>query len=322
MIGNNTIVFDVNKDFFDIPEVFASGHASEAGPQGPEVPGPAPYTSLFTCTDKEQLKQNVPQSGKLICPNPVGFYVDENNGRHLAPCRSWDCPVCGHRKKIALMNRVGEGTRQGIEKGGYRWRMVTLTQQSDDPTNIMHAWNRVRAALRRSGFKRLDFVLAKEFTVKGKRHLHIAINAYIPQKTLSKIWKRATSGHSYVTWITGRNIKSASGYLFKYITKGVQYGHQFRKGEHRYSFSRRIGGLNFRAPRFTPPIQYIFYPYLKFGFCQEQLDVLPLGPDYTNVFRVGEPPPSSVTRQISTRKVQQGELRSVTPYNQLKYYCK
>ena len=284
----NNIDFKLYNDFFELLEDSLLYQEDIPAKSGNSVA--LADSSVFIHTINEQLKQTDTKPPISICPSPVGFFIDEKNGRHLASCKRWECPVCGNRKKMALMNRIGRATLEAMQRGGYRWRMWTLTQATDDDTNIMHAWNRLRASLLRCGFKNLEFILVKEFTQKGKRHLHIAVNAYIPQKQLSKLWLRATNGKSPVTWVTGRKIQTAAGYMFKYISKDVQGGTQFKKGEHRYSMSRKKGGLNFGAIKYNPTMDYVFYPYLQFGFNQDKLDKLPLNENYKNAFGLKPPP--------------------------------
>lgn len=82
-----------------------------------------------------------------------------------------------------------------------------------------------------------DFFLVKEFTKKGKRHLHVLINRYIPSRVVMYAWRLATDGNSFVTKIARREIKNAAGYMTKYMTKTMEVG-LFRRRERRYSCSR------------------------------------------------------------------------------------
>lgn len=82
-----------------------------------------------------------------------------------------------------------------------------------------------------------DFFLVKEFTKKGKRHLHVLINCYIPSRVVMYAWRLATDGNSFVTKIARREIKNAAGYMTKYMTKTMEIG-LFRRRERRYSCSR------------------------------------------------------------------------------------
>lgn len=117
------------------------------------------------------------------------------------------------------------------------WRFLTLTQRTDDPTPIMKAWARFRAYMKKKGYE-FDFFLVKEFTKKGKRHLHVLINRYIPSRVVMHAWRLATGGYSYIVKITRREIKNAAGYMTKYMTKTMHEG-MFRRKERRYSCSRR-----------------------------------------------------------------------------------
>jgi hypothetical protein len=102
----------------------------------------------------------------------------------------------------------------------------------------MKDWNRFRTSLRGLVPGKLKYFLVKEFTKKGVRHLHVLINAYIDQKTISEKWERATKGTSKIVWIEdAKNIKNPAGYMTKYLTKNLNDEHKYGRKERRYAFS-------------------------------------------------------------------------------------
>jgi hypothetical protein len=89
----------------------------------------------------------------------------------------------------------------------------------------MADWATFRHILVRQGIH-VKYFWSKEFTVKGQRHLHAVINAYIPQNVIKDAWQRATDGESFIVWITGKDKKerchdiyNPAGYAMKYITQ-------------------------------------------------------------------------------------------------------
>jgi len=103
----------------------------------------------------------------------------------------------------------------------------------------MSAFNRLKTSLYDDGFP-IKYLNVKEFTRKGKEHLHMLIEGWIPYLQLSERWERATGGLSKMAF--ARQIhdrKGALAYITKYITKAIQSG-KFKKGERRYSSSRGV----------------------------------------------------------------------------------
>lgn len=163
-------------------------------------------------------------------------------------CNQWTCPHCGPIKKNRIADRVRNGYERDLDitpTAGHRVRAVTLTQKLGTEQYIMAAWSKMRHLLRRAGFH-LKYFWAKEFTKNGERHLHLLVNAYIPQHVLKELWTQATNGESYIVWITGKeqpdnsegDIHNPAGYATKYLTKAYGTEVRFDEKEHRYGFSR------------------------------------------------------------------------------------
>lgn len=116
--------------------------------------------------------------------------------------------------------------------------MLTLTlQENVDDSNLMMFWNRLRASLRKYGVK-FQYLWIKEFQKNGQRHLHVLLDKWVRKGLIKRLWLKATDYTSYIIKINHRPIRTAAGYVSKYITKDVQREERYNPGERRYSFSR------------------------------------------------------------------------------------
>nr|WP_148266484.1 hypothetical protein [Methanocella arvoryzae] len=78
----------------------------------------------------------------------------------------------------------------------------------------------------------------KEFTKRGVRHLHVAINMYIPQSRIKELWIKATGGQSHIVHIEDAcEMRNAAAYMMKYMTKQLSGGDNFKRNERRFGFS-------------------------------------------------------------------------------------
>ncbi len=175
------------------------------------------------------------------CPDPVGTFENNDGEKFNVACKKWSCEVCRKVLKNKLLDRIRDGFIKYREKHpncGLYFLTLTLSNVVDD-SNIMKYWARLRAHISKYGIRNLAYVWCKEFTQAGIRHLHI-IYAYdedIDQNFLSESWKKVTENTSCVVDIRAiDSIRSASGYISKYITKSLD-ALGFKKGEHRFGFS-------------------------------------------------------------------------------------
>ena len=192
------------------------------------------------------------------CPQPVGFFEDQEGSRIPAACKSWKCPVCGPRKKARLLDRVNAGF-QGMDfsKGGYRTRHVVLTENAncDNHKEITKHWARVRSALAKRGYRSYRYFWVKEFTKKGIRHLHVQVAGLRASRAeLEEIWWAATEKTAYIVRAPSEELLSPAGYLSKYMTKD-SLADGFEKYERRYSCSRGFPPLD----RFVPGKDFDFH---------------------------------------------------------------
>lgn len=178
-----------------------------------------------------------PERTPWMCPNSPGHFKLVSGKIIPAKCQSWSCSFCAPGKKNRWLDRIARGTQHG----GYRWRMLTLTQATSDTMPIMHAWARWRRYMANDDWIHLKYVWVKEFTQAGKRHLHVLVNAYVPWSIIKKNWARATRGASYIIHIADKvsgEIRDKAAYMSKYISKNLEADYDWRKYERRFGFSR------------------------------------------------------------------------------------
>jgi len=231
----------------------AGGHQA-TGAQGPA--GSA-ATKGLPLTVSEQLKHKE-REGECFCPQPIGVFKTETGQVvGLAPCKRWDCPHCGDVKKSQVLDRAKNGFLNA-EGGGYRVRFLTLTLEGQaHEWDIGKYWNRLRASLRRHGFKFYRYFWVKERGAKsGRIHMHILIDAYVPVKLIKRLWFLATDRTSYIVDIRAPkhgNLNSVAGYMAKYMTKAVEA--HIGKKQRRFGFSRH---RNFRPLKREAPVKVRF----------------------------------------------------------------
>lgn len=191
----------------------------------------------------QQIK---PDKKYAACPTPSGWFTNQEGDRIPAGCKSWDCPYCGPIRKKQLLDRVRDGFVPVQQDGGrVRFLTLTLSLQANN-RDIMKFWARFRATLAKHGYRHFRFFWVKEFTQKGKLHLHIAIDCYVPIWLIRHAWYYATDKTSWVVFITSK-INVPAGYMSKYMTKAFLQG-KFRYRERRYGFSRHGFKLKKHVP--------------------------------------------------------------------------
>lgn len=176
----------------------------------------------------------------MSCPNPIGYWVSLDKIYPL-PCGKWKCPHCGKVKKGRVLDRV----KTGFETIGSDYaRMMTLTLgPKAENKKIGKYWARFRQYILKNYGLKLSFFWVKEFTKKGKIHMHILVDQYVHISKIRKAWKYATYQTSHIVHITGaknEGIYNPAGYMMKYITKTCD-DERFGVHERRYGFSRTPG---------------------------------------------------------------------------------
>lgn len=173
------------------------------------------------------------------CPSPVGQAINANTGKRIIlPCRRWTCPECGENNVHRLKVRYQFGD---LQPGAF----LTLTQQVDDETPIMAAWNRFVTSMRRNGWE-IRYFLVREYTRRGKAHLHVLVEGWWEYTETSRLWLLATGGRSKITNIRRiYNAGQAVNYVLKYMTKTLRS--YYEKGERRYTCSRGVLAPNIRS---------------------------------------------------------------------------
>lgn len=213
-----------------------------------------------------------------VCPTPSGYFRDENGQLIPAGCKKYDCPHCGPVQKNKILDRAKKGFAPDLQLPGGRVRFMTLTTSPRcDADQLMKFFARLRAYLakpryrwtkkgkrskRKYSYRNIKYFWTKEYgDVSGMKHLHVMLNAYIPQSLLKKAWWYATKGTSWIVDIRSSQVFNPAGYMTKYMTKEWRTDSRFKKGERRFGFSR---SPLFKAQAYNPQkkLNYIYNPHL------------------------------------------------------------
>lgn len=191
------------------------------------------------------------QKEYLSCPNSPGSYtrisLEKGRVRFLdrrnLPCKKWDCPYCGPKKKLQVYARLLEGNikEHFIVGNGYSSKMVTLTvpglsyrhsksikkAEIDIKSKFNHLMTIVR---RRYGIEGISYFWVCEPQTDGYPHLHVA---FVGEKVIAKefygfvdyVWQNIC-GMGF-TWVSVKASKvktplHAINYLTKYMGKGLK----------------------------------------------------------------------------------------------------
>lgn len=193
------------------------------------------------------------QKAEVCAEFYVSSYLEDSNTvyvkAHPLLCHSHYCDRCNKIRRASLYYSLVKWAKKR------RLRFLTLTYSHDEsPEAIIKRcskdWNKFLLYLRRDGYT-FNYFKVIEFTQADYVHFHFLVDVYVPQATLTRIWRDVT-GHSYITWAedefgTGRmkkkgqlTNKDAINYLLKYVTKSFagsqDYFAAFKL--RRYSFSR------------------------------------------------------------------------------------
>ena len=147
--------------------------------------------------------------------------VGQDKERDLAvsipmACKSWDCEVCGPRKRSAWIERLTSGKPE---------REITLTcpvGKFGSPilaaASMKKAWSALVPKIRKH-WGPLEYGLVFELTKKGVPHMHILCRgSYIAQKWLSAHWDKAGIGPIvYIQSVKGTKLHAA--HACKYLAK-------------------------------------------------------------------------------------------------------
>jgi hypothetical protein len=178
------------------------------------------------------------ETGRYDCREVYRNMEMEAEDGEVAPfrCNSWDCYCCAHRMR---MNLIEELDRLVEERPELR-RFLTLTldparapsDQGEQHRYLTERFNALRTELR-DRYPSLSYVWVREEGESENPHLHLLVDRYIPQSTLSGIASRVGLGE--VVDIRRVSARNAARYLTKYLTKGSMA--ELPKGVRRYGSS-------------------------------------------------------------------------------------
>jgi hypothetical protein len=112
----------------------------------------------------------------------------------------------------------------------------TVTQQIDDATDIQRYWHLLYMRIKYY-YQGIRIFWVKEYTKKGKAHLHFLSSRSLDGSWLSRSWLEIT-GTSYVVKAgnTTGEIRNPAAYMLKYMTKAHGALDMYEKGERIYGF--------------------------------------------------------------------------------------
>lgn len=153
-----------------------------------------------------------PMSGTTTCWDVAKGYNEAEFRMIAGGCRKWSCPVCGARKKAALVRRITQAKPN---------RFVTLTlDRSRTPDDTLRVFTtqipKLIKRLRRE-FDAIEYLRMREQCADGYPHFHFLVRSgFIPHARLKQHWNELTNA----TIVDIRKAHGRStGYVAKYISK-------------------------------------------------------------------------------------------------------
>jgi hypothetical protein len=113
---------------------------------------------------------------------------------------------------------------------------------------IRKIFNKFREYLKRELGEAPSYICVLEFTQKGRPHLHILLDRFIPQKWISSTWDNLGGGR--IAFIKKVTVGKVAGYLAKYLAKELLL--LAPKGTRRITTARSIKLF----PKFNSPIAW------------------------------------------------------------------
>jgi hypothetical protein len=212
----------------------------------------SPETAQSSLADFGETAETGDDSDRYDCRQTYrNFELESEDGETTGfRCNSWDCYCCAHRMRCNLVEELD----RLIEERPELRRLLTLTLDEDrapDDQDEQHRYlterfNALRTELN-DRYDGLSYVWIREEGESDNPHLHLLVDRYMDQHTLSDIASRVGLGE--VVDIRRVNARNAARYLTKYLTKGAL--HDLPKGARRYGSSEDID-LAVRGPSGEP----------------------------------------------------------------------
>ncbi len=149
----------------------------------------------------------------------VGYRPDDSTVVIIpVPCKSWNCPHCGPRKRAYYIDLLSRGDPQ---------REMTLTcpvglftSPQSTAVDMKEAFVKLVKQIRKI-FKKFEYALVWELTQKGVPHAHVLFRGtYIPQKWLSIKWQSLGFGR-VVDIRSVRKGEARAAHACKYLGKAT-----------------------------------------------------------------------------------------------------
>lgn len=225
---------------------------------------------------------------KTNCIKPVGLIQDNKGEYHDVSCKMRNCPVCSKVLRNQLMNRVK--TFFGDQQTYFN----TLTIQINDDQDIMKYWAILRKRIKYY-YPYLLIFWVKEYTKRGKAHLHFISSRALDGAWIQNEWYRIT-GTSFIVKCgnTTGEIRNPAAYMLKYMTKCHNNLDLYQKGERIYGFNGarappvELLGFESKAEDFLLYQHYNIYSnYWTTWYNEKQALIGPLFISYINYITSG-----------------------------------
>jgi len=165
------------------------------------------------------------RSGRFDCRTVYRNMEFEGEGGATAPyrCGQWACYCCAHRMRMNLI----ESLEQLVAERPEMRRLLTLTispetaprSKAEQHAYITERWNALRTEIN-DRYPDLSYVwIRHEGDQHGRPHLHLLVDRYLDQNTLSVMAERVGLGQ--VVDIRRVNARNAAHYLTSYLGKGA-----------------------------------------------------------------------------------------------------
>lgn len=162
----------------------------------------------------------MPETGFPACPDTwANLHIFYNSGtKQVIParCKKWSCFACAQINYYKVDWLLSQGEPE---------RFITLSRAGDSPTRISLNLKHLVQALRRKGYE-FEYAAVIELHRNGQAHIHLLQRGdFIPQRILSKLWRKSTSkgyqgaGSHIVDIRSIENNQNVKGYILKYLKK-------------------------------------------------------------------------------------------------------
>lgn len=187
---------------------------------------------------------------------PVLFGISKTDGLalvHKSKCNMWNCPTCKARKA----QRAIAYLLNHINSVGGQWYFITITPHGKAKkdgwslANLRTNFHKLRKRMREEHGGHFDYFRVWETFKDGEWHIHMITNCELPhewgrkpsgKKGWASRWLKKAAAECGLGWAADyeplENAGFAAHYVAKYLTKALDEGVEWEKGQRRYQTSQ------------------------------------------------------------------------------------